>query len=89
MSESTAKRGRGRPTKGPTAMTAAERQAARRRRLREAERTLIDAREVARMICKWSDLLYSSARHGKPWQVEHNAYRLRRSATELYEILLC
>ena len=88
MGDSQGKRGRGRPTKGQTAMSVAERQAARRLRLRQAETALLEAKEAARMVYKWSDMLQISLRHGRSWQVEQNAYELRTAISKLHKILL-
>lgn len=88
MSDSLAKRVRGRPTKGQTAMSATERQAARRRRVRKTETTLLEAREAARMLVKWTDVMQLSLRHGQSWQVEQSARELRSAALTLNEILL-
>jgi hypothetical protein len=88
MGEIEMKRGRGRPAKGSTAMSDAERQAARRRRIREAETTLMHAREAARMVWKWSDSLQYSLKYGQSWRVERDADRLRDSVKKLCDVLL-
>lgn len=87
MSDSPAKRGRGRPTKGLTAMSVSERQAARRRRIKKAETALREAREAARMLVKWTDIMQHSLRHGPSWQVEQSAHELRSAALALHRIL--
>lgn len=87
MSDIPAKRRRGRPTKGQTAMSAIDRQAARRRRIREAEATLLEAREAAQMLDKWTDMMQHSLRHGQTWQVEQSARELRSAAVALHRIL--
>lgn len=88
MSDGPAKRRRGRPTKGQMAMSATERQAARRQRMREAEATLLEARQAAAMLDKWTDMMQHSLRHGRAWEVTQSANELRSAALKLHRLLL-
>jgi len=87
MGDGLAKRRRGRPTKGQMAMSATERQAARRQRVREAETTLLEARQAAAMLDKWSDMMQHSLRHGRSWEVMQSANELRNAALTLHRVL--
>lgn len=87
MSQEQPRRKRGRPIKGETVMTAAERQAARMRRLKQAEATLNTAKTAALMVYKWADELQMSLSCGQPWQVQRAANELQRSVNVLRDIL--